>query len=203
MAALVAEVSDDVPVHAATILRTLSDELDGDAIVVSSVGNNNVWASAIMPIRNRASFIQEGMWGTMGGELAGGIAAKLVHPDRQVVVILGDGSMLMSGSDLATAVDERTNLLVVVFNDGRYGMIETVQRIRFQRTCGTTLPLVNFSRWAESFGVPGIRVEKTVDLRQAVAHSLKMVSTTPVLLEVVCGYGDGWPDLNAMVSGET
>jgi thiamine pyrophosphate-dependent acetolactate synthase large subunit-like protein len=81
-------------------------------------------------------------------------------------------------------------------------MIETVQRIRFQRTCGTTLPPVDFSRWAESFGVPGIRVEKPGDLRQAVAHSLKMVSTTPVLLEVVCGYGNGWPDLSAMVSDE-
>jgi len=199
-AAYMAPFENAQPLHFGRVARELAARLDKDAIVISGVGNHNVWGRTMLPIRNRESYIQEGPWGTMGGELAGGIAAKLVYPQRQVVVITGDGSLLMGASDFVTAVEAGANILVVVLNDSRYGMITAMQRRRFGRSFGDQIGWIDFARFAQSFGATGIRVESPEALPDAVAQSLALNAQTPVILDAVCDYEYRWPDRESIVA---
>jgi acetolactate synthase-1/2/3 large subunit len=188
------------PLHFGRVGQELARRLDQNAIVVGGVGNHTIWARTMLPTRNRESFIDEASWGTMGSELAGGIAAKLVHPRRQVVVITGDGSLLMAAPDFVTAVETRANILVVVLNDSRYGIIAAIQLQRFQRSFGDEIGAIDFARFAESFGATGIRVESPEALPDAVTRSLILSTETPVILDVVCNYKYRWPDRDAILA---
>ena len=188
------------PMHFGRVIQELAARLDRDAVVVSGVGNHNVWGRTFLSACDRDSFIREGAWCTMGSELGGGIAAKLVYPDRQVVVVTGDGSMLMAASDFVTAVEAGTNILVVVLNDSRYGMITAMQQMQFQRSYGDEIGWIDFARFAESFGAAGIRVESPEALPDAVAQALALSAERPVILDAVCDYKYRWPDREAILA---
>jgi len=188
------------PIHFGQATQELVSRLNQDAIVVSGVGNHNMWGFLMAPIRKRDSFIQEGFWATMGSELGGGIAAKLTCPKRQVVVITGDGSLLMSASDFVTAVETGANILVVVLNDSRYGMINAIQRRDFERSFGDEIAPVDFVRFAESFGATGVRVESPEALPDAMERALALSAQTPVILDVVCNYEHEWPRIEAILA---
>ena len=94
-----AEYADAKPLHFGRVCMELGRHMDKDAIITAGVGHHNIWAREMLSIRNRESFIQEASWGAMGGELGAGITAKLLYPERQVVVITGDGSILMAISE--------------------------------------------------------------------------------------------------------
>jgi acetolactate synthase-1/2/3 large subunit len=174
--------------------------LDKDALVTAGVGHHNIWARELLHIRDRESFVQEASWGTMGGELGAGIAAKLVHPERQVVVVTGDGSLLMAASDFVTAVEAGTNILVVVLNDSRYGIITSMQRETYDRSFGDEIGTIDFVRFAESFGATGIRVESPEALPDAVTRALALSAQGPVILDAVCDYRYRWPDRPAILA---
>jgi len=200
LAAHMAAYEGAKPLHFGRVCMELAKSLDEDAILVGGVGNHTIWARTMLPVRGRESFIEEASWGTMGGELPGGIAAKLVHPERQVVVITGDGSLLMAAADFVTAVEAGANILVVVLNDSRYGIINAIQQRQFQRSFGDEIGTIDFVRFAESFGAAGIRVESPEALPDAVARSLEMSTQTPVILDVVCDYKYRWPDREAILA---
>jgi len=170
------------------LIEELFSRLEKDAIIVSGVGNHAIWGKTLSRIENRESFIQEGSWGTMGSELAGGIAAKLIYPERQVVVITGDGSLLMSCSDFVTAVEVDANILVVVLNDSRYGMITAMQQMRFGRSLGDKIGTINFAQFAQSFGAAGVRIESFRELIETLEQALSLNRRTPVILDVVCSH---------------
>ena len=188
------------PLHFGQVAMEMAKALDEDAIVVGGVGNHTIWARTMLPVRDRESFIEEASWGTMGGELPGGIAAKLVHPNRQVVVVTGDGSLLMAAPDFVTTVEAGANILVVVLNDSRYGIINAIQQRQFQRSYGDEIGAIDFAGFAESFGATGIRVESPEELAEAVARSLALSAETPVVLDVVCDYKYRWPDRDAILA---
>jgi acetolactate synthase-1/2/3 large subunit len=195
-----ADFEDVQPLHFGRVMQELAARLDPDAIVVSGVGNHNIWGWLLLPCRGRESFIQEGSWCTMGSELGGGIAAKLVHPQRQVVIVTGDGSLLMAAPDFVTAVEAGANVLVVVLNDSRYGMITSMQRRRFGRSFGDEIGWIDFARFAESFGATGVRVESPEALPDAVARALTLSAQTPVILDAVCNYEYRWPDRETILA---
>jgi acetolactate synthase-1/2/3 large subunit len=200
LATYMAPFADVQPLHFGRVVQELAARLDKEGIVVSGVGNHNVWGQIMLPIHNRESYIQEGSWGTMGGELAGGIAAKLVYPQRQVVVLTGDGSLLMGASDFVTTVEAGVNVLVVVLNDSRYGMITAMQRRRFGRSFGDQIGTIDFAQFASSFGAAGVRVESPEALPDAVARALALSAETPVILDAVCNYEYRWPDREAILA---
>ena len=195
-----AGLKDAKPLHFGRVALELAERLDRDAIVTAGVGHHNIWAREVLPIRNRESFVQEASWGTMGGELGAGIAAKLVYPDRQVMVVTGDGSLLMAASDFVTAVEAGTNVLVVVLNDSRYGIITAMQREYYERSFGDEIGTIDVVRFAESFGGAGIRVESPGELPECVARALTLSSQIPVILDAVCDYRYRWPDRPAILA---
>jgi acetolactate synthase-1/2/3 large subunit len=195
-----AELENAHPLHFGRVALELSKGLDKNAIVTAGVGHHDIWAREILAIRDRESFVQEASWGTMGGELGAGIAAKLVHPRRQVVVVTGDGSLLMAASDFVTAVEVGANILVVVLNDSRYGIITSMQQEYYERSFGDEIGAIDFARFAESFGASGIRVESPDALPGSVAHALELSAQTPVILDAVCDHRYRWPDRPAILA---
>jgi acetolactate synthase-1/2/3 large subunit len=180
-------------------MEVVAAHLPEDAIVVSGVGNHHVWARNVIPVRARDSFIAEAAWGTMGGELGGAIAAKLVHPERTVVAITGDASLLMVAGDFVAAVKERAHVLVVVLNDGRHGIIRQMQQLGFGRAVADEIGPVDFAQLARSVGGVGIRVTTPVDLDSAVRDALQATARAPVLLDVVCDGTVPWPNRDKLV----
>jgi acetolactate synthase-1/2/3 large subunit len=195
-----AEYADAKPLHFGRICMELGRHMDKDAIITAGVGHHSIWAREMLPIRNRESFIQEASWGAMGGELGAGITAKLLYPERQVVVITGDGSLLMAISELVTAVETGANILVVVLNDSRYGIITTMQHEFYERSFGDEIGTIDFARIAEGYGAVGIRVETPRDLPEAVDQALESSNRSAVLLDLVCDHRYCWPDRPALLA---
>jgi len=195
-----AECTDAKPLHFGWVCVELSKRMNQDAIVTAGVGHHNIWAREMLPIRNRESFVQEASWGAMGGELGAGITAKLLYPERQVMVVTGDGSLLMAISDMVTAVETGANILVVVLNDSRYGIISSMQQEYYDRSFGDEIGAIDFARIAEGYGAVGIRVETPQALPEAVVHALESSTRSAVILDVVCDYRYCWPDRPAILA---
>jgi len=194
------EFANATPLHFGRVCLELSRQVDENAIISAGVGHHNIWAREMFPIRNRESFVQEASWGAMGGELGAGIAAKLVYPERRVVVITGDGSLLMAISDMVTAVETGANILVVVLNDSRYGIISTMQHELYNRSFGDQIGAIDFARIAEGYGAVGIRVKTPHALPEAVDRALELNSRSVVLLDTVCDHRYCWPDRPAVLA---
>jgi acetolactate synthase-1/2/3 large subunit len=187
------------PMHFGLVLEALASQVETEAIVVAGIGNHSAWARVMFSPRDRNSFLAMGPWGTMGAELAEGLCAKLVFPGRQVIIITGDGSLLMAMSDLVTVAETGANVLIVVLNDSRYGMITAMQTDEFGRSFGDQIGKVNFAKQAEALGLTGIRVERAEDLREAVRRSIELLPDGPIVLDAVCNHTFGWPEREILV----
>jgi acetolactate synthase I/II/III large subunit len=200
MALHMSDVAEARPLHFGRICTELIGRIDKDAIFTAGVGHHSIWTRELLPIRNRESFVQEVSWGTMGGELGAGISAKLVYPDRQVVVVTGDGSLLMTASDIVTAVELGIKILVVVLNDSRYGIISSMQKEYYKRSFGDKIGAIDFARLAKSLGATGIRLETPESVSETVARAMELSTRGPVVLDVVCDHRYRWPDRPALLA---
>jgi acetolactate synthase I/II/III large subunit len=119
----------------------------------------------------------------MGYGFPAAVAAKAVHPDRAVVCLAGDGDFLMTGQELATAVQERLNVVVLVVNNGMYGTIRMHQERRYPgRVTGTDLVNPDFVAYARAFGAHAALVERSEDVAGALDEALGC--GRPALLEL-------------------
>jgi acetolactate synthase I/II/III large subunit len=111
------------------------------------------------------------------------VAAKVLHPERTVVCLAGDGDFLMTGQELATAVAEELGVVVLVVNNGMYGTIRMHQERRYPgRVYATDLVNPDFAAYARSFGAHGALVERTEDFADALEEALD--GGGPALLEL-------------------
>ena len=187
------------PVHYGLAVAELKTRLRKDAIVVTGVGNHSVWGRRALPVHHPFGCIREGAWGGMGYELPGAIAAKMVFPERQVVALSGDGSFLMSCSDFGTAIEVGANIILLILNDGKYGMIEQMQERRHGRSYGADLCAPDFARFAESFGAAGVSVKHPDDLAAALDSAMTLAEKTPVIVDIVSDPGYPLPRLEEIV----
>jgi acetolactate synthase I/II/III large subunit len=122
----------------------------------------------------------------MGISLPGAIAGKLVHPDRRVVALCGDGGFLMNSQELETARRIRANVTVVVWRDDGYGLIDWKQRAEFGRPFGVQFGNPDFVAYAQSFGIAGFRADTAADLYPTLMRALEVDG--PALVEVPIDY---------------
>jgi acetolactate synthase-1/2/3 large subunit len=122
----------------------------------------------------------------MGFAVPAAIAAKLVHPDRKVVAISGDGGFLMNSQELETAMRLRTAFVNIVWENGQYGSIVWKQEARFGRHFGTDFSNPDFVRLAESFGLPAWRCESVADYRERLREALAL--DVPSLIAIPVDY---------------
>ena len=172
------------PVHFGLALEELARHLTPVTIVIGDVGNHNVWATAFLTRLGADNFLNPGLWAAMGFAIPAAIGAKIACPERRVVGITGDGSFLMSSADFATAVQHGLQIVYVVLDDRRYGMVEMLQRRAYGRTYATEITPPDFVKYAESFGAAGIRVERASELRGAFHQAF--AAAGPVVVDVIC-----------------
>ncbi len=146
--------------------------LPGDAIITYGAGNYSGWATRFLPTHSFPSALGPRN-GSMGFGIPAAVAAGLVHPERTIFSIAGDGCFLMNGQELATAVQYGVNLTVIVNDNSVYGTIRGHQDRDYPgRAVGTALQNPDFAALAAAFGGLGLRVERTADFREAFAAAL-------------------------------
>jgi len=170
-------------VNPAEVIRTLSHSLPADTIFCNGAGNFAAWLHRFHLHRQMHTQLAPTS-GAMGYGVPAGIAAALIHPDRQVVVVAGDGDFLMSGQELATAVHEGATPLFVVMDNSQYGTIRMHQAKDFPgRASGTSLTNPDFAAFARSFGLHAETVHETADFAHALARSLGKAALIHVFVD--------------------
>jgi acetolactate synthase-1/2/3 large subunit len=170
--------------RAPKVIRALRDELPRDAIVTTEVGQNQMWAALHFDTYNPRSFFTSGGLGTMGWGFPASIGAKVARPEVPVVDIAGDGSFGMTENNLATAVEEKIPVIVVVLNNQVLGMVAQWQRLFYDRRYSAVKLQGNpdFVKLADAYGAEGVMVESYYDFRRAVRRAQK--SDLPTVINV-------------------
>jgi acetolactate synthase-1/2/3 large subunit len=186
---LAAHESDDGwPITPQRAISDLRRALDAADIVVSDVGAHKIWVARLYQTYEPNTVIISNGFAAMGIAIPGAIAAKLVHPERKVVALCGDGGFLMNSQELETARRIGANICVVVWRDDSYGLIDWKQRNEFGRPFGVEFGNPDFVAYAESFGIAGFRPSTAADLYPTLARALDVDG--PSLVEVPIDYAE-------------
>jgi acetolactate synthase I/II/III large subunit len=180
------EADDGFPVKPQKAIADLRRALGPDDIVVSDVGAHKIWVARLYQAYQPNTVIISNGFAAMGISLPGAIAAKLVHPERRVVALCGDGGFLMNSQELETARRIGANVTVVIWRDDGYGLIDWKQRNEFGRPFGVEFGNPDFVAYAESFGIAGFRVGSSGDLYPTLMRALDIPG--PSLVEVPIDY---------------
>jgi acetolactate synthase-1/2/3 large subunit len=176
--------SDAFPVKPQRLLHDLRLVMAEDDILISDVGAHKVWIAHQWQSLSPNTCIISNGFAAMGIGLPGAIAAKLAYPERMVVAATGDAGFLMNAQELETALRLKLAIVVLVWNDGGYGLIEWHQDRRFGYSNDVAFGNPDFVAFAQSFGACGFRVESAGDLlptlQEAVACGTVAVVDCPV-----------------------
>jgi acetolactate synthase-1/2/3 large subunit len=166
----------------AHVVRWLNERLPDDAILCNGAGNYTTWLHRFFQYKRFGTQLGPTS-GAMGYGFPASIAAKLRHPERIVVAFAGDGCFLMSGHELATAVQYGINTIVLVVNNGMYGTIRMHQERSFPgRVVATDLVNPDFVAYARAYGAHGALVERTEEF--APAFEAALAAGKPALIEL-------------------
>ena len=165
------------------VMAYLRARLPEDAILTTGAGNFSVWAHRFYEFRQYGTQLSPRS-GAMGYGLPAAVAAKVLHPERTVVCIAGDGDFLMTAHELATAVQYGAPFVVVLMDNGMYGTIRMHQERHYPgRVSGTDLRNPDFAALARAYGGYGERVERTEGFADAFERALS--SELPAVLHLV------------------
>ena len=150
---------DDGHLYAAHVIHDLWRETHGDAIVVTDVGQHQMWEAQYYPHDKPRTLITSGGLGTMGFALPAAIGAKFARPDAEVWVVAGDGGFQMTMAELATIVQEKLEIKIAVINNGYLGMVRQWQEFFYDgRYSSTPLLSPDFAKLADAFAIPACAV---------------------------------------------
>ncbi len=172
--------------HPVRFLAELSDLLSEDAIITTDVGQHQMWAAQAMKVRRPRSFLTSGGLGTMGFGLPAAIGAALAEPDKRVVCVTGDGSLLMNIQELATLAELRAKVTVIVMDNGRLGLVRQQQELfydgRYIASGFEARP--DFAVIAAGFGIPSVDLETVGEDGEEAALRAALAADGPVLVRV-------------------
>jgi acetolactate synthase-1/2/3 large subunit len=169
-------------VHPGRVITTLRAVLPDDAILTTDAGNFAAWAGRGFRFRRPGTFIGPTS-GAMGYAVPAAVAASLVHRDRPVVALAGDGGMAMTMAEIETATREGARVVVLVFDNERYGTIRMWQDRRGSgQGVATELGAVDFAAIGRALGARGVRVERDADVEPALRQALAEERSTVIHL---------------------
>jgi acetolactate synthase I/II/III large subunit len=158
------------------IIRTLHDKTDGKAIIVTDVGQNQMWAAKNYGFSEPNTFISSGGLGTMGFSVPAALGAQIGRPDHQVWAVAGDGGFQMNIQELATIKQEGAPVKMMILNNGYLGMVRQFQQLFYgSRYSHTKITGPDYVKLGAAYDIPAVRVEKTRD----VAAALEKAVSTP------------------------
>jgi len=168
------------------VLWDTREAMGPDDILLSDVGAHKMWIARYYPCDAPNTCLISNGFCSMGFALPGAIAAKLVHPDRRVLAICGDGGFLMNVQEMETAKRIGAGIVVMVWEDKAYGLIEWKQKNEFGHSTDLAFENPNFVQLAQAFGWTGIRVENSADLKGAFQKAFS--TNGPVLISLPIDY---------------
>lgn len=155
------------------VIQEISKHLDEDAVVTTDAGNFSSWPSQFLHLTQKNDFLGATV-GAMGPGVPCAVAGGLSTPGRQVVAFCGDGGVMMTGNELATAVQYGVPLKLFIANNGAYGTIRMHQAKNFPgRVTATELQNPDFAAWGESFGAKGFLIQNESEVAETVAAAFK------------------------------
>ncbi len=172
------------PVKPQKILSDLRAVLEPEDVVICDVGSHKMWLARMYQEECPNTCIISNGYAAMGIAVPGAVAGKLVYPDRTVVAVTGDAGFLMNSQEIETAMRIGTAIVILIWHDDAYGLIEWKQRAQFGRTSNIDFTNPDFVKYAESFGAKGYRIssadELAPTLKQAIADDTVVVIDCPV-----------------------
>ncbi len=167
------------------VIETLSRLTRGEAIVTTEVGQNQMWAAQYYHVDRPNSFITSGGLGCMGFGLPAAIGAQVAMPDKLVVDIAGDGSIQMNIQEMATAIQYRLPIKVVILNNRYLGMVRQFQELFFggRYACTDMTCAPDFVKLAEAYGAAGLRATRPEEVEPVLKEGLSL--KRPVLMDFV------------------
>jgi acetolactate synthase-1/2/3 large subunit len=176
---------DDGHLYAAHVINDLWRATKGKALVVTDVGQHQMWEAQYYHHDVPRSLITSGGLGTMGFALPAAIGAKIARPKAEVWVVVGDGGFQMTMPELATIVQERLDINIAIINNGYLGMVRQWQEFFYERRYAAT-PLLSpdFVKIAEAYGIRGIPVRKRGDVIPAVQEARSTGDTVLIDFQV-------------------
>ena len=167
------EIRDSEGLLPQFVIRRIYEVTGGEAIVVTGVGQNQMWAAQHYWYNRPASLISSGGLGTMGFELPAAMGAKVGRPEDTVWCIAGDGGFQMTIQELATIVQEKIAVKVAILNNGYLGMVRQWQEMFYQRRyVATPLSGPDFIKIADAYGIPALRVTRREEVVPAVEQAM-------------------------------
>jgi acetolactate synthase-1/2/3 large subunit len=166
---------DDGHLYAAHVINDLWRLTHGDALVVTDVGQHQMWEAQYYKHNRSRSLITSGGLGTMGFALPAAIGAKIACPESEVWVVVGDGGFQMTMAELATVAQEHLDINVAIINNGYLGMVRQWQEFFYdKRYAATPISGPNFAKLAEAFGIAGTTVTRRAEVKDAVEAARRL-----------------------------
>jgi len=183
------EMNSTGEVKMAEVIMHLSKQTNGEAIMVTDVGQHQMIASRYYQFKNPRTNVTSGGAGTMGFALPAAMGAKLAIPEKQVVAVIGDGGYQMTVQELGTIMQYKIPVKIMVLNNNFLGMVRQWQQLfHGKRYSFTEMENPDFVKIAEAYSIPARKVVKREDLDEAMREMLE--AKTPYFLEVVVGKED-------------
>lgn len=179
--------TDKLPVTPQAVIEKLDELTNGEAVIATEVGQNQMWAAQYYKYKEPRSFISSGGLGTMGFGLGSALGAKVGRPDKTVVNIAGDGSFAMNLNELITASAHNIPIIEMVINNNVLGMVRQWQRLFYNKHFShTTLDArhIDYVKLGESFGIQTFVIEKNEDIEPILKKALDISKSAPVMIEV-------------------
>ena len=157
------------------VLQVLTEITDGRAIIVTGVGQHQMWAAQFCSFKEPNGLITSGGLGAMGFEVPAAIGAKVARPDKQVWSVAGDGGFQMTMCELATAMENNIAVKFAIMNNNYLGMVRQWQDFFYDKVYTATSYTRNpdFVKLAEAFGIPGLRVSDKVQVAGAIKWAME------------------------------
>lgn len=182
--------SDDnsFPMKPQRILQDVRKIMDRQDIVLSDVGAHKMWIARHYQCYEPNTCIISNGFATMGIAVPGAIGARLVHPDKKILAICGDGGFMMNCQEYETALRIGTPFVTLIFNDSSYGLIKWKQMDQYHKNCYVDFTNPDFVKFAESMGAIGYRIEKAEDLIPTLEKAFRQ--TVPVIIDCPVDYSE-------------
>ena len=167
------------------VIRDISEVTEGNATIVTGVGQHQMWAAQHYEFKNPCSLLTSGGSGTMGYEVPAAMGAQVAKPDGTVWSIAGDGGLQMTLCELATIVENKLPVKFAILNNGFLGMVRQWQEIFFESSYVSTGYSGNpdFVKLAEAYGIKGIRVTDKIQVKTAIEEAME--HDGPVLIDFI------------------
>ncbi len=173
-----------MPLKPQKIIWDLRTAMDLEDIAICDVGAHKMWMSRMFRCEFPNTCIISNGFASMGIAVPGAIAAKLVNPEQKVVAVTGDAGFMMNSQEIETAMRLNTPIVILIWNDSAYGLIEWKQMNQFGRKSNIDFTNPDFVKYAEAFGAKGYRIEKGEDLlptlKKALADNTVSIIDCPV-----------------------